>query len=283
MFNKIQEGKEVGNAEKESAYSFNEATGEYDKTSDWDETHVIIDGPMVEVEELVAEVNGEAAGSALVEVSAHEGKHTVQNKADFAKKVKDPKTGKYKDPKKDKDGGASRSKDYEDREYEKEADAAGKKHERNTIGRMMSMRQILIVVSLTFTSFALLGQELGCPIEGGSFKNFNGSLYSHYNPKEGAVILSRSNNRVRAVVDGKVSKILNHGNNQYSVVLLSTDSAIVSYSLLQVVSVQEDVQVRNGDVIGRASKDVSGNFEMRFSYRIRSSQVDPKELIRCQN
>ncbi|MGC3945456.1 MAG: Ig-like domain-containing protein [Chryseolinea sp.] len=127
MYSKVKEGQNVSDNEKESAYSFNERTGEYDKTSDWDETHVIIDGQLLEENEVISETVGEVTGSALTDVAAHEGKHTLQNYADFAKGKKDPKTGKFTNPKNDKDKGAGRSKQHDERRHEKEADAVGKK------------------------------------------------------------------------------------------------------------------------------------------------------------
>lgn len=127
MFDKVKEGKEVDDATRESAYSFNEETGEYDKTSDWDETHVVFDGQMLENKEQINEAMGGVNGAETAEAAAHEGKHTVQNYADFTTKQKDPKTGKFRDPKKDKDKGASRSVPYEKARHEREADAVGKK------------------------------------------------------------------------------------------------------------------------------------------------------------
>lgn len=159
-----------------------------------------------------------------------------------------------------------------------------KKHETNIIrDRMKRIILTLVASGFTFASSVLSAQQLGCPIEGGYFKDFNGSLYSHHNPKEGAIILSRSNIEVSAVVDGKVSKVLNHGKNEYSLVLLSNDSVIISYSFLRRISVREGDQVRKGDVIGQANKNETGNFELRFSYRIGSIQVDPKELVKCES
>jgi hypothetical protein len=78
----------------------------------------------------MSETVGEVSGSALTEVAAHVGKHTLQNYADFSKGKKDPRTGKFINPENDKDKGAGRSKDHKERRHEQEADAIGKRARR---------------------------------------------------------------------------------------------------------------------------------------------------------
>lgn len=108
---------------------FNDKTGEFDKTSEWDNTVIAFDESMIKVEAV-----GEAGRLGLdlesginiqmAEISTHEGTHSVQNYADFYAKQKDSKTGKYKDPKTNK---ASKKLAHDDRRHEKEAMNAGTK------------------------------------------------------------------------------------------------------------------------------------------------------------
>ena len=97
----------------DNAWSFNESTGEYDKTSDWDETHILIneDGLTLESAILGAIFENEETGKDVAEIriAGEEAFHSIQDYADF----------------KGKEDHAS----YNDRRHEIEAKEAAKKME----------------------------------------------------------------------------------------------------------------------------------------------------------
>ena len=71
----------------DKAWSFNENTGEYDKTSDWDETHILIneDGLTLESAILGAIFDNEDLGKDVAEIriAGEEAYHSIQDYADF--------------------------------------------------------------------------------------------------------------------------------------------------------------------------------------------------------
>ena len=98
----------------DKAWSFNEETGEYDKTSDWDESHLLIneEGLTLESAILGAIFDNEDIGKDVAEIriAGEEAYHSIQDSADF----------------KGKEDDAS----YHDRKHEIEAKAAAKQMEK---------------------------------------------------------------------------------------------------------------------------------------------------------
>jgi RHS repeat-associated protein len=107
-------------------WSFNAGSGEYDKTSEWDMTTIVLDEYSLALEaEMVAAVMGltpeDAMDVVLNKIGAHEGAHSLQNFADFFQKKIDSKTRRYQE---------NRSNpvfDTNKRRHEKEAHATGDK------------------------------------------------------------------------------------------------------------------------------------------------------------
>ncbi|THU39766.1 RHS repeat-associated core domain-containing protein [Niastella caeni] len=103
-------------------FTFNAETGNYDKTSEWDNTIVSISYDALKSEALQIALDYNVDGATAMEMAinkivGHEVKHTLQKSEDWKPKEKG-KDGKYKEQKK------AKSKDYDDREHEKEANAA---------------------------------------------------------------------------------------------------------------------------------------------------------------
>ncbi|HEY4062743.1 MAG TPA: RHS repeat-associated core domain-containing protein, partial [Puia sp.] len=120
QYEAIISGKEPGDDEFNKAYKFNDKTGEYDKTDDWNDTYILVDEDDIEFSQarkkvLIGENVGDDFGEILT--AGEEGAHSLQNYADFSEKTQDKKTGKYKDNIDD----PSKSKKYEKRRNEVEA------------------------------------------------------------------------------------------------------------------------------------------------------------------
>lgn len=103
------------------ANSFNIETGEFDKTSDYDETHILFDVDIMDfaVEELMKTnpslTNEQAYDLVVNKWISEEGFHALQNYGDYFPKLKD-KNGKYIKPQYN-----SKRKPYLERRSEKEA------------------------------------------------------------------------------------------------------------------------------------------------------------------
>ncbi|MCO5242209.1 MAG: RHS repeat-associated core domain-containing protein [Chitinophagaceae bacterium] len=123
-YNEMSAGDRKDNFDKN--YTFNKRTGEYDKTSEWDNTVIAFDesqinaAGMTEIGVMGIDDIQKGIDVALVNVGTHEATHTVQNSVDFSYKQKDPKTGKYKKPE-------SPNKPASERKVEKDGKVAGEK------------------------------------------------------------------------------------------------------------------------------------------------------------
>lgn len=122
-YTECMSGKRNDNFDKE--YLFNSTTGKHDKTEEWDNTVLVFDQKDIELKAGIYQAmdnitEEQAMDLALMDIGAHEGKHSLQNSFDFFPRKKDA-NGKYKDPVKS----GLKQKDYNDRDHENEAAQAG--------------------------------------------------------------------------------------------------------------------------------------------------------------
>jgi RHS repeat-associated protein len=123
----VERLKGIRNDNFDKNFTFNEKTGEYDKTSEWDNTVIVLDEYDLNLKAAIFEgmydITPEQGMSlALLDIGTHEGKHTIQNYADFYDKKKD-KNGKHIDQR--KNGG--KVKEYGKRRHEIEGNNEGDK------------------------------------------------------------------------------------------------------------------------------------------------------------
>ena len=99
MFEEISKTGTISKETMESAYEFDQETGELSKTAEWDETYVIMKKDAITLMTAIGEATGEdpvaAEDLAVIRYGGEEAAHSVQDYVDFYEKVKDPKTGKY--------------------------------------------------------------------------------------------------------------------------------------------------------------------------------------------
>jgi len=102
MFEKISSGESPSDEDMEGSYKFNSETGEYDKTSAFDNTYILINGTTLELDAavlgIILEDEQKGADVSMIRIGGEEAAHSVQEYADFAEKQVDPKTGKYVEP-----------------------------------------------------------------------------------------------------------------------------------------------------------------------------------------
>jgi len=134
-YNEMKQGINKDNGDRN--YTFNEETGEYDKTSEWDNTVIAINEHSVYRDGIVSaaisglnEVDGPDVG--LAKEGTHEGTHTTQNYADLGYTHKGA-DGKYVKPE-------SADKPRLKREVEKAGYEAGKKAEDEFIEKKKSKK-----------------------------------------------------------------------------------------------------------------------------------------------
>jgi RHS repeat-associated protein len=105
-------------------YTFDPATGLYNKTSEWDISYVLLQGDILQViaDELTNKKSNKLTGEqayniALMVLGGEESEHALQNYADIYKKIFDSKTGSYKEA----DRSDKNKVPYKQRKNEKEA------------------------------------------------------------------------------------------------------------------------------------------------------------------
>lgn len=76
---------------------FNENTREYDKTSDWNDTHIVLSEKQIGIANTVGEMTDGEKGNIMgdIKTGGEEAVHSIQNSMDFTEKIKNPTTGKY--------------------------------------------------------------------------------------------------------------------------------------------------------------------------------------------
>ncbi|MDR2204862.1 MAG: RHS repeat-associated core domain-containing protein, partial [Flavobacteriaceae bacterium] len=97
MYDEMKNTGSVSAESMDTMATFNENTGEYDKTSDWDETHIILSDRDVNIGNGVGEgIYGEK-GNVIGELKTggEEAVHSIQESFDFTQKIQDTTTGKY--------------------------------------------------------------------------------------------------------------------------------------------------------------------------------------------
>ncbi len=131
MYDDILSSGYVSSNSYDSSAKFNENTGEYDKTSDWNTTYILLNEAQITIENELAEIfNGEKAKIlGDIRKGGEEAAHSLQDYMDFYKKIFNPQTKKYEE-----NNNKENEVPYENRRHEAEAKQEVKKMENELLG-----------------------------------------------------------------------------------------------------------------------------------------------------
>ncbi|HLV40637.1 MAG TPA: RHS repeat-associated core domain-containing protein, partial [Brumimicrobium sp.] len=120
MFKKISSGEDLSNSDYEDSYEFDSETGEFNKTTAFDKSYILIsEMSLLITAELYDFVDDEQKKHdlAIIKIGGEEAAHSVQDYADMVNAEVDSETGKYLNPNED----SSTVKPYNERRHEVEA------------------------------------------------------------------------------------------------------------------------------------------------------------------
>lgn len=125
VFTKIINGEALTEEDTEKGFSFDPKTGLYDKTAEWDETHILLSEEGLIIGAGVIESFGEtperAADRSMLRMGGEEAAHTLQFQVEFYPAKKDPSNSNRYVPNED-----APLIDYNDRRHEKWAKGAAR-------------------------------------------------------------------------------------------------------------------------------------------------------------
>lgn len=97
MYNELKTSGNISSKSMDTMGKFNEETGEYNKTDDWKDTHIVLSETQVDIGNAVGESMYGEKGSLMgdLKTGGEEAVHSTQNSLDFNQKTKNPSTGKF--------------------------------------------------------------------------------------------------------------------------------------------------------------------------------------------
>ncbi|QWA40806.1 RHS repeat-associated core domain-containing protein [Chryseobacterium sp. ZHDP1] len=115
MYNEMKSTGSVSSKSMNTIGTFNKNTGEYDKTSDWNETHIVLSEKQIGIANAVGEMTDGEKGNNMgdIKTGGEEAVHSIQNSMDFTEKIKNSDTGEYIEN--------QNSKPYNERQHEIDA------------------------------------------------------------------------------------------------------------------------------------------------------------------